>query len=354
MEQLIKQEDGKPINNLMNNDQYNASRYEQMPWSEKHRPREISELVFCNDEIKKKIYMFIDTKSIPNILFSGYPGIGKTTTIRCIAKAVYGIYYDDYVLELNASDNRGIKTVQIDIINFCKAKKITHSEADKDKYCNKKMVILDEADNMMDKAQAQINTLMEQYRDSVIFAFTCNDSSCIIESLQSRCLILKYSKYSNKQISVRLKQICAKENVEHDKKILNEICELSNGDLRVAVNYIQVMYNKYNCLKIEYISDICNVPQATTIKSMFINSQAKKLKNNIKLLRLLITQGYSYNDIINGMLYTIKSFHCEEFSNDTKIMFMNKICKTYMEISRYGANTSQTQIIALLIDMENE
>ena len=340
------------FDNIMNKEQYDAARQDQMPWSEKHRPKNITELVFYNEDIKNKIETLVETKSIPHILVSGVPGIGKTTTLRCIANAMYGRFYNDYVLELNASDNRGIKTVQIDIINFCKGKKLVHSEGEKATICNKKMVILDEADNMMDKAQAQINTLMEQYRDSVIFAFTCNESTCIIESIQSRCLILKYTKYTNKQMAKRLKQICIKENVEHDKKILNEICELSNGDIRVAINYVQTMFNKYDCLKIEFLSDICNLPQPLIIKTMFENSINKKLKRNIELLRTLKQQGYSYIDIIIGMLYTIKSFHCEEIQNDIKLYLLKKICSTYMQLSKYGAGISQIHVLALLIDME--
>ena len=109
---------------------------------------------------------------MPNIIITGIPGIGKTTTILCIAKNLIRKYFEEGVLELNASDVRGVKTVQETIEYFCK-KKLQIDE----NFANHKIVLLDEADNMTKKAQQSINNLMEQYQDTTRFAFTCNNSS---------------------------------------------------------------------------------------------------------------------------------------------------------------------------------
>ena len=331
----------------MNKEEYDKARNEQLPWIEKYRPQFIGDIIF-NDNMQTKIYEFIKSNNIPNMILTGVPGIGKTTTIRCIGMGLYGKYYNNSVLELNASDDRGIKSVQIDIINFCRTKQIYNKE-DENKYCKHKLIILDEADNMMDKAQHQINTLMEKYKDTVKFAFTCNSSSDIIEAIQSRCIILKYIKLTNSQIVVRLKQICKIEKIKSDKSCLTEIADLSHGDLRHAINNIQLMFNKYGVIKTEHIPDICNLPQPITIKQIFINCQKNDLKSAIKLLSELKNSGYSYTDITIGMLYTIKSHYCEDFSDDIKIIITEQIGNTYYNLSKYVE--SLLQMIALLINI---
>ena len=154
-----------------------------IPWVEKYRPTNIENLVL-ETPIYNKIKKIIDDKNMPNIIITGLPGIGKTTTILCIAKILLGKYFEQGVLELNASDDRGIKAVQDSIIYFCKKK----LEMEED-YAQHKIVLLDEADNMTTKAQQLVNNLMEKYHSTTRFAFTCNNSSDIIEAIQSRCII---------------------------------------------------------------------------------------------------------------------------------------------------------------------
>src|ERR1700744_3148564 len=165
------------------------------PWIEKYRPKSIYDLIL-DKKMFDKIKKIIDDKDMPNIIIMGVPGIGKTTTIKCIARGLFGKFVNDAVLELNASDDRGIKAVQETIMNFCKKKLDLNEDDNGDqckiipkikKYADHKIIILDEADNMTIKAQSQINNLMEKYHKTTRFAFTCNISEDIIESIQSRC-----------------------------------------------------------------------------------------------------------------------------------------------------------------------
>jgi replication factor C subunit 2/4 len=294
---------------------------ETLPWAEKYRPNKIEDLVL-DECLLKKIKKIIEEKDMPNIIITGVPGVGKTTTILCIAKQVLGKYFDQAVLELNASDERGIKTVQESIIYFCKKKM---------NYTNHKIVLLDEADNMTIKAQILINGLMETYHKTTRFAFTCNNSSDIIEAIQSRCIILRYARLSNMQIATRLKYICKQENVDYTEDGLDAIILNAQGDLRKAVNSLQIVVNGYKHVTEDNVLKLCDTPHPIAIKSIFTACCKKDLKEALTLLNELRVAGYSSSDLCISMINTLKTVQVDE---ETKIRFMEDISKTYIVISK--------------------
>lgn len=312
--------------------EYATARLSQLPWIEKYRPKNIDDVIL-SDNLKKKVIQFSESNNIPNLILTGGPGIGKTTTIRCIASKLYGKYYNSCVLELNASDDRGIKSVQGDIINFCRSVK-SYKKADVDKYCSQKLVILDEADNMMEKAQHYINNLMEKYKQTVRFAFTCNSSSDIEESIQSRCIILRYMRLNTPQICQRLQEICAIENVNYEKQALNDIAIISRGDMRGSINLLQLVFTKHNKVCVAHVNSICDFPQPVIIKQIFTKCNPKDLSEGMKLIMNLKKAGYSGSDITLGMIYTIKSDLCDDITESIKIKMLEKICDTAYNISK--------------------
>jgi replication factor C subunit 2/4 len=300
----------------------------KMQWIVKYRPRVIDDLVLDKILIKKLKNMLCD-KNIPNIIITGVPGIGKTITVKCIANQLYGKFIKMGVLELNASDDRGIKTVQ-DIINFCKKTMIL----DKDKYAQTKLVIIDEADNMTPKAQQHINILMEKYHHSTRFIFTCNESYDILEAIQSRCVIFRYNRLENTQIINKLKFICDKENVKYDNKALNIIAYISQGDMRHAINSLQLYYNCFGEIESTSIYRIADRPHPMTIKKMLLKCSNKDLKGTIEDLRNLTNMGYSPSDLALEILNTLEYFSIPELSNMVKIKYMKLISETCMVISK--------------------
>ena len=190
----------------------------KIPFSDKYRPKRLNELII-DDIIYNKLKNIIDSKDVPNMIFTGKSGVGKTSSIHCIARSIYPKSGLDAVIESNASDDRGIKFVQDTIQNFCKRKIIYQ-----DGYAKHKLIILDEADNITPKAQRLINSIMEN-NPNTRFVFTCNTSSDIIESIQSRCIIIRFiiyimcvnlnkspmmKKLSNIYLSMFVKKICVK------------------------------------------------------------------------------------------------------------------------------------------------
>lgn len=305
-----------------------------IPWTEKYRPISVDDLVTDANTLTK-IKKIIDDRDMPNIIITGIPGIGKTTTILCIAHNILGKYFDQAVLELNASDDRGIKAVQDSIIYFCKKKLDLESPENKDKiYAKHKIVLLDEADNMTDKAQRLINNLMQTYHNTTRFAFTCNNSSDIIEAIQSRCIIFRYKRLSNEQITSRLKYICGIENVTFTEEGINAIVTISQGDMRQAINILHLTYNGCEIINENNVYKLCDKPSPIVIKNIYLACYEKDIRKALLILKQLRDGGYSNSDISISMINTIKSSKITEINEATKIKFLREICNTCLNISK--------------------
>ena len=174
------------ISNNKNNKSNFIYNYSQikLPWVEKYRPK-VSNDIILDNFMKQKINKILELKSIPNMIITGEPGTGKTSTIICLSKEIYNEKdFYEYVLELNASDDRGLTIINNKILPFCKKKTKNNII---------KLIILDEADSITTKAQNLLSNIISEYRKNTRFVFICNDCTQITESIQSRCMIIKYS-----------------------------------------------------------------------------------------------------------------------------------------------------------------
>jgi replication factor C subunit 2/4 len=309
-----------------------------LPWIEKYRPKHLEELEL-ERSTQNKINKIIKDKDMPNLIITGVPGIGKTTTIQCIARGLYGKYMRDGVIELNASDDRGIKIVHDTLINFCKKKLELNKEGKKKRYSDHKLIILDEADNMTSKAQRLINNLMEKYHKTTRFAFTCNTSSDIIESIQSRCIIFRYFRLNKEKVLTKLKMICNKENIKYEEDAIIELSMLSMGDLRHGINNLQLIYNAYVELKKEHIYKICDKPQPIYLQTIIKLCVKKDLIKILEMIEQLKQNGYSGSDIILGMMNILKYIDNKSITEENKIIISNSVNNTAYIISR-GIDTN--------------
>lgn len=274
-------------------------------WIEKYRPKKIEDMLL-EDNIKVEINDIIIKKNIPNMILTGTPGIGKTTTLLCIAKKLYGKYFEDMVLEMNASDERGIKLINNGDINAFCTQKLPYSEKEKKNYAPHKLIIFDEADNMTEKALPIISILMDKFYMTTRFVFTCNTSSKIIESIQSRCKIIRYIRISTEQITVRLEEILKFENIKYDKKAIKEISQLSCGDMRQAINLLQLISDRFKNVTLDNINILCETPPNNIISDILLNIK-KDIKKTLIILFQLKESGYSVNDIFIGFFNYLKS-----------------------------------------------
>jgi replication factor C subunit 2/4 len=303
------------------------NRHIKLPWTEKYRPNKVSNIIL-SETMKRKINEIVKNKDMPNIIITGHPGTGKTSTALCIAKLILKNKYKDGVMELNASDNRGLEIINNSIIHFCKKKL-------KIKECKHKIIILDEADNITKKAQNSLANLLEQYENTTRFVFTCNDTSKITESIQSRCLIFRYHRMSDDLLKERLIQICDKEKVKYTDKGIETLIFISQGDIRSAINNLESTYNGYGLVSEKNVYKICDQPQPMLITSIINSCLSGNIESSIIQINELKDNGYCNNDIVLTIINVLKEMNMNE---DIKIKYIRIASETYINVND-GVNT---------------
>lgn len=287
----------------------------------KYRPRKISD-IYLPLPLRQKIDGLVN---IPNMLITGPPGTGKTTTIKQLAKKIYGKYYNDAVIELNASDNRGLETINNSIIYFCR-KKLNDHEGNP----ITKLVIMDEADNITKKAQNMISNFMEEYNNNTNFVFTCNDSNKLIESIQSRCFIIFFPSIKKAMIVDKLEHICRQEGIEYEVAALEQIATNSNGDMRQAVLVLDMICHGMSRCTLANVELLNHQPQQKVVMELIKACAQRNLKEGVRLIKTLKADGYCGSDIILSILNVVNRVNIDE---GIRLKYIKHISESYINIS---------------------
>ncbi|KAK0240292.1 P-loop containing nucleoside triphosphate hydrolase protein [Armillaria nabsnona] len=215
---------------------------ELQPWVEKYRPKTIDD-VSAQEHTVAVLRKTLTSTNLPHMLFYGPPGTGKTSTILALSRQLFGPEnFRNRVLELNASDERGISIVREKIKNFARQtpRAQTISSDGKEYPCPPyKIVILDEADSMTQDAQGALRRIMETYARITRFCLVCNYVTRIIEPLASRCSKFRFTSLDNQSSSSRLMHIATSEHITVDPSVVEALIRASSGDLRRAITYLQ-------------------------------------------------------------------------------------------------------------------
>lgn len=279
------------------------------------------------------------------ICFQGPPGVGKTTTILCLARILLGPHFKEGVLELNASSERGIDVVRNKIKMFAQ-QKVTLPRG------RHKIVILDEADSMTEGAQQALRRTMEIYSNTTRFALACNTSEKIIEPIQSRCAMLRFSKLSDAQLLAKLIEVCQHENVAYVEDGLEAIVFTAQGDMRQALNNLQSTWNGYGHVNGENVFKVCDEPHPMLIQDMLQHCAQADVHKAYKIIAKLWRLGYAAEDIIGNIFRVCRQIDINE---RLKLLFIREIGETHMKIVD-GLNSllQMTGLLARLCEVAAE
>lgn len=296
---------------------------ESIPWVEKYRPKKI-ETVILHPYIRTKIDRIIESKNLPNLIMTGEPGTGKTTTIMCITKNIYTKKeLSEVVLELNASDDRGLSIINNTIIPFCRKKVVG---------VNHKLVILDEADSITNKAQNLLNTVIAEYIHNTRFVFICNECHKITEPIQSRCNIIRFPRIEKENIYQKIEEICKLEKIEYNKQGINTLIFVSNNDIRQSINNLECIYNFNKNLIDNNIYNLIDQPKPIYIENIFKQCLEGNLKLALQSTKELEIKGYSLNDILLNMMKCLLE---NEFTikEEIKLKLYELLSLTYIKVN---------------------
>jgi replication factor C small subunit len=259
-------------------------------WAEKYRPKTLDDMV-NQKEIVERLKSFVKSRNVPHCIFAGPPGTGKTTAALCLARGLYGDAYRERLMELNASDERGINVVRETVKTFARVRSIGEIPF--------KIMILDEADNMTSDAQQALRRTMERYTETCRFIMCANYSGKIIEPIQSRCAPFRFTFLPREEQDIYLKNIADNENVKLLKDGLDAIFEVCGGDLRRAINTLQAAASLDKPVDAKVVYSITGKASPADVRKMIETVMGGNFLEARKQLRDMIQKyGVAGSDII--------------------------------------------------------
>lgn len=265
-------------------------------WAEKYRPKTLNDMV-DREEIVSRFRSFVKDKNLPHLLLVGPAGVGKTTSILCLAHDLYGPGYQNSVLELNASDERGIDVIRDKVKNFARTSAIA-SEV------SFKILILDEADSLTTAAQHALRRTMEVYTRTCRFCLIGNYSENIIDPIQSRCSVFRFGPLAEQDVKSYISMIAKKEGVKLIPEGLDAVFEASGGDMRKATNLLQAAAATQGEVDDIAIYSVLGKVSPQRVREMInLGLKGNFLESREILRSLLIDEGLGAEDILR-MIYS--------------------------------------------------
>ncbi|RHZ86866.1 hypothetical protein Glove_43g13 [Diversispora epigaea] len=304
---------------------------DNLPWVEKYRPQTLEEIV-SHEDVVSTIERFIEKDRVPHLLFYGPPGTGKTTAILAFARKLYGPSWKNMVLELNASDDRGINVVREEIKTYASMQRMFSNGF--------KLIILDEADSMTNAAQNALRRIVEKYTRNVRFCIICNYISKIIPAVQSRCTRFRFSPIKEKEARSRIEYIIQCENVNISPDGISALQKIANGDMRKALNVLQACHAAYNYIDETVVYKCTGNPEPEDIKyivNTMLNDEFTTAYSNVQKLKR--EKGLALQDIVTEVHKYLNDF---EIPRKAIVFLIDQLSQIQYNLSTGGTEHAQT------------
>ncbi len=259
-------------------------------WTEKYRPKTLAE-VRGQHEITSRLEAFVKAKNFPHLLFAGPAGTGKTTATLATAREMYGDGWRNHILELNASDARGIDVIRGRVKEFARSKAIEEVPF--------KIIYLDESDALTKEAQQALRRTMEDYTQTVRFILSCNYSSKIITPIQSRCAVFRFKPLAKEIVFDLLKTITSNEGITISEDALELIHYASEGDMRKAENILQACASLTKSINEKSVAEVISFAEPREIADIAkLAVQGNFADAKKRLVDVMLTRGLAGMDVI--------------------------------------------------------
>jgi replication factor C small subunit len=308
-------------------------------WIEKYRPETLSD-VMGHEDIIGRLQSYVSRNDLSHFLFAGPAGTGKTTCATAIARELYGDDWRDNFLELNASDQRGIDVVRDRIKNFARTSFGGHEY---------RIIFLDEADALTSDAQSALRRTMEQFSNNVRFILSCNYSSQIIDPIQSRCAVFRFSPLADDAVESEIRHIAREEGIELTDDGVDALVYAAAGDMRKAINGLQAASVSGDVVDESAVYAITSTARPEEIHGMVQSAlDGDFTASRATLDRLLTEEGIAGGDIIDQLHRSIWEFG---LSDDAAVQVLERVGETDYRITQ-GAN-ERVQLEAMLASLAN-
>jgi replication factor C subunit 2/4 len=313
----------------------------QKTWVEKYRPTNINSIVQQN-EIKSLLSNAFKTKTLTHMLLHGPPGTGKTTTALSISKHFFHITPEQYskikttrpynilnekimkerVLELNASDERGIKIVRDKIKNFAMSSVNEYDDIPKFK-----IIILDEADAMTSDSQFALRRIIEKFTESTRFILICNYVTKIIPPLASRCMKLRFQSISTQSLDIIIQRICKAEKINITDEFITKLNTITKGDLRESINLLERISFIDKDLSIETLNEVSGQIDVKLVNKIweYLTNKNEPISKLIELIIKFKNLSYSSLNLLDNLFKLVIESKLLDKQKSSIIMEISKV-----------------------------
>jgi replication factor C small subunit len=273
-------------------------------WTEKYRPKTFAE-VFGQTDIVAKVKAFVAARNLPHLLFVGPAGVGKTTLALVVARELYGEGWKENVLELNASDERGIDVVRTKIKDFARTRSLGDIPF--------KLIYLDECDALTKEAQQALRRTMENYTQTCRFVLSCNYASKIIDPIQSRCAVFKFKPLTEAEVATIVDRMAREERITVDAAARHALLQVSEGDVRRLQNVLQACASISPTVTKDAVYQMASVAEPKEVLDVLkLAAAGQFLAAREKLLQTMLDYGMSGGDVIKQVAKEIWSLDIPE------------------------------------------